>query len=224
MTNHRVLIADDDRVIVSSLGKGLLDAGYGVVVASDGAQAVELGCAEKIDLAVLDIRMPQIFGIEVARQLRDRAGVPSIFLSAFTDKELVALAIKEGALGYLVKPVTAMQLIPAIQAALERHAELRRLQETEASMAVAIRSNRDISLAIGVYMERYKVPAKQAVDTLRDFARSKRCKLVDIARTLTRENPQTERLFQRIWDFSQDRNYQLKGRKQGADPGSGLQR
>ena len=74
MIRTKILIADDDRVILTSLERGLTQAGYGVAVATDGEQAVSWGCAQRPDLAVLDIRMPGIFGIEVARRLRDRAG------------------------------------------------------------------------------------------------------------------------------------------------------
>ena len=123
----KILVADDDRVILSTVRAGLEAEGYQTLTASDGRSAVRIGCAKKPDLAILDIRMPGIYGIEAARQLRDRAGIPSIFLSAYADRELVELATKEGALGYLVKPIMIAQLIPTIEAALERSEEIKRL-------------------------------------------------------------------------------------------------
>ncbi len=184
MTQHKILVADDDRMTLTIITKGLRDSGYEVITAPDGTEAVELGCREKPDLAVLDIRMPGIFGIEAARQLRECANIHSIFLTAYADKEVVELAIKEGALGYLVKPVNSTQLIPAIEAALERSAELHRLQESEANLTDAIESNREISVAIGIYMERFDVGRKEAFETLRAHARSKQRKLLDVAREL----------------------------------------
>ena len=104
MYGNSILVADDDIMMLTNISKGLQNAGYQVFTASDGDQAVNLGCREQPDLAVLDIQMPGTFGIEVARQLREQAGVHSIFLTAFSEKEVVELAVKEGALGYLVKP------------------------------------------------------------------------------------------------------------------------
>ena len=184
MTQHKILVADDDQITLTIITKGLRDDGYEVVTAPDGTEAVKLGCREKPDLAVLDIRMPGIFGIEAARQLRECADIDSIFLTAYADREVVELAIKEGALGYLVKPVNITQLIPAIEAALERSAELHRLHESEASLTDAIESNREISVAVGIYMERFDVGRQEAFETLRARARSKQRKLIDVARTL----------------------------------------
>ena len=185
MKQHKILVADDDEVVLTLLTDGLEAAGYDVVSATNGDDAVQMGCNEEPDLAVLDIRMPGIFGIEAARQLRDKAGIDSIFLTAYSDKEVVELAIKEGALGYLVKPIKINQLIPSIEAALERSAELKRLQTSESNLTNAIQSNREISVAIGIYMERFQVTEQEAIDTLRDYARSERRKLLDVAREIT---------------------------------------
>ena len=186
MTRRKILVADDDQMTLTVVTKGLRDAGYEVITASDGTEAVRLGCEERPDLAVLDIRMPGIFGIEAARQLRECAAIDSIFLTAYADREVVELAIKEGALGYLVKPVNSTQLIPAIEAALERSADLHRLHEAEASLTDAIESNREISVAVGIYMERFDVGRQEAFETLRGRARSRQRKLLDVARELIR--------------------------------------
>jgi response regulator NasT len=203
MRRRKILVADDDPVTLSTIKSGLQKAGYRVFTAEDGAEAVRIGKRQRPDLAVLDIRMPVIFGIEAARRLRNQASVPSIFLSAYADKELVELATKEGALGYLVKPLQAAQLIPTIEAALERSAELKRLLENEANLTGAIRSNRTISLAIGIYMERFKMGERQAAEEIRTFARSKRSKLVDIALKLTCPLASRNPLIQRVRDYNQ---------------------
>ncbi|MCP4289041.1 MAG: response regulator [Gammaproteobacteria bacterium] len=201
MIPTKILVADDDCIILTTIQKGLEAAGYQTITAEDGETAVRIGCVNKPDLAVLDIRMPGIFGIEVARQLRDRAGISSIFLSAYADKELVELATKEGALGYLVKPVKIAQLIPAIEAALERSAELKRLHKKQISLTGAIKSNRIISLAIGVYMERFKVSEMQATNEVRTYARAARYKMVDIAKRLTNQQPEDKNLISEVRQF-----------------------
>jgi len=198
MPRTKILVADDDRIILSALSKGLRDADYEVLAVSNGDEAVKIGCQEHPDLAVLDIRMPGVFGIEAARRLRRLAGVDSIFLSAYADKEVVELATKEGALGYLVKPINSNQLIPAIEAALERSAELRHLHENRANLADAIKSNREISVAIGIYMERFNVGEREAFEALRGHARSERLKLVELARELTRDSDEKDSLLEEI--------------------------
>ena len=169
-----------------------------MIAASSGDDAVRRGIEGQPDLAVLDIRMPGMDGIEAARELRKQADIDSIFLTAYSDKELVDTAIKEGALGYLVKPVDIHQLVPSIQAALERSAELRRLYKSEANLTDAINSNREISVAIGIYMERFQVSDQEAFESLRSYARSQRHKLIDIARAMTRETTDDSDLINRI--------------------------
>ena len=198
----KILVADDDQFVLAAMQRGLEAEGYRILAAHDGEMAVRIGCAKKPDLAILDIRMPGIYGIEAARQLRDRAGIPSIFLSAYAEKELVELATKEGALGYLVKPVMLAQLVPAIEAALERSAELKRLQRSEISLTGAIKSNRTISLAIGIYMERFKVSEEQALDEVRVYARAARSKMLDIAKKLANQQPENHNLICEVREFN----------------------
>ena len=102
---HHVLLVDDDRLIIGTLGNGLRQAGYAVAEAASGETALALAKHQIPDLAILDIRMPGISGIELARRLRDTNRVPTLFLSAYSDKKMVEEAIDEGGLGYVVKPV-----------------------------------------------------------------------------------------------------------------------
>ncbi|MCP3867980.1 MAG: response regulator [Gammaproteobacteria bacterium] len=199
MSNSKILVADDDTIMLAILAKGLRSAGYCVVTATNGEEALEVARSMKPDLAVLDIRMPGVFGIEVARRLRESPGIDSIFLSAYADKEVVELATKEGALGYLVKPVNSKQLIPAIEAALERSADLRRLQEKEILLTDSIKSNREISVAIGMYMEKFNSREQNAFYALRNYARSNSQKLVDLARQLAQGGKGREELLLSIY-------------------------
>ncbi|MEJ1341643.1 MAG: response regulator [Candidatus Sedimenticola sp. (ex Thyasira tokunagai)] len=198
MTGYRILVADDDILILTTLTKGLRQAGYEVIAASSGEEAVRLGCSEAPVLAILDIRMPGIQGIEAAGMLREQAGIDSIFLSAYSDREVVEAATKEGALGYLVKPVDTHQLIPTIEAALERSADLQRLHENESNLTSAIKRSREISVAIGIYMERFDVTEQMAFETLRAYARSERCKLAEIARRLVQATEEKNDLVNKI--------------------------
>ena len=177
----RLVLVDDDRLILATLASGLRNVGYEVSEGASGKDALRL-CAEvKPDLAILDIRMPDLSGIEIARRLRAETSTPFIFLSAYNDTETVEQAIEEGALGYLVKPVYVSQMVPAIEAALVRAAEIKTLKETEAHLNIALASGRETSIAIGMLMERFRLTADEAFETLRGFARGERRKVKDVA-------------------------------------------
>ncbi len=199
MNRPKILVADDDPILLTTLSRGLRAANYDVLTASNGDEAVHIGCREKPDLAILDVRMPGIFGIEAARRLRERAGIGSLFLSAYSEHELVELATKEGALGYIVKPITPTQLIPAIRAALERAADLRRLQRNERHLTRAIESNREISIAVGMAMARFQLERPTAFETFRRYARTHQKKMADLAHRICQQDDQGGRLLDTIF-------------------------
>jgi len=199
MRRIKLLVADDDPITLATLSRGLRAANYNVLTATNGNDAVRIGCRDKPDLAILDIRMPGLFGIEAARQLRDRAGIGSIFLSAYAEREVVELATKEGALGYVVKPVSPMQLIPAIRAALERAADLRRLQENREALTQALENNREISIAIGMGMQRFDLTKPIAFEIFRSYSRSHQIKMVDLARRLSLKGTGRNTLLNKIF-------------------------
>lgn len=184
MSKARILVADDDRLILYTLTQGLRSAGYEVLEAEDGRQAVRMGFEHQPDLALLDIRMPELTGIEAAQRLHAEAQIPCLFLSAYDDAELVRQATEEGALGYLVKPLDVAKIIPSIEAALARAAEIRRLREAEQSLNVALKNSREISIAIGLVAERYALSPDEAFEALRSQARSQRRKVVELAAAL----------------------------------------
>jgi len=179
-----IVLADDDRLILSTLGHGLRSEGYEVFEAEDGDAAVAL-CKEKQPaLALLDLRMPRLSGLEAARRLRAETDVPFLFLSAYDDSEAVQQATEEGALGYLVKPIDLPQIIPSIEAALARAADIRNLRESEYHLNRALAQGRQTSVAVGVIMERHRLTERQAFDLLRNHARAQRRKVIDVAQEL----------------------------------------
>ena len=179
-----IVLADDDRLILSTLGHGLRNEGYEVFEAEDGDAAVALCKEKRPALALLDLRMPGMSGLEAARRLRAETDVPFLFLSAYGDSEAVQQATEEGALGYLVKPIDLPQIIPAIEAALARAADIRDLKESEYHLNRALAQGRQTSVAVGVIMERHRLTERQAFDLLRNRARAQRRKVVDIAQEL----------------------------------------
>jgi response regulator NasT len=119
-TRATILVCDDDRLVLATLVHGLKSAGYDVVEADNGDDAILLARERRPDLALLDMRMNGKTGLDVAAYLRDHVGTPFMFLSAFNDERIVRQAVEFGALAYLVKPLDVRQIVPAVEAALGR--------------------------------------------------------------------------------------------------------
>jgi response regulator NasT len=177
----KVLLVDDDRLVLATLGKGLEQAGYAVQTCVTAEEARRVLALAQPDIAVLDIRLPDVSGIALAAELERQRHVPFIFLTAYGDPETVREAAQKGALGYLVKPVDVSQLIPAIEAGLARAADLKKLRDTERQLQTALNENREISMAVGLLMERRRLGRQQAFELLRTAARSQRRKIADVA-------------------------------------------
>lgn len=179
-----LLLVDDDRLILTVLAEGLRAAGFEVLEASSGEAALVLAQESHPDLAICDVRMPGMSGLELAPRLREEAGVPFIFLSAYGDEEAVRLATEHGALGYLVKPIDIAGMVPTITTALVRAAEIRKLRHTEMHLNTALTNSREASMAIGILMERHHLDRAAAFEQLRTRARTGRRKLNVVAAEL----------------------------------------
>ncbi|WP_186297647.1 ANTAR domain-containing response regulator [Sedimenticola selenatireducens] len=178
--SKNLLLADDDALVLATFGRGLRDAGYTVLVASNGQEAVEIAANNAIDLAILDIMMPELSGIEASKKLH-AIGIPVIHLSAYDDKDTLEGALECGALGYLVKPIDVAKAVPTIETALKRADDMFKLQETEARLGKALDTANTVNFAVGILAERHRIDRHKAFDLIRDRARSERRKVKDIA-------------------------------------------
>src|SRR5436190_3519589 len=168
MAATRILIAEDETIIRLDLRALLERAGFDVCAeARDGAEAVELARAEQPDLAVLDVKMPQLDGIEAARRILDERPIPIVMLTAYGQQELVSRAIEAGVFGYLVKPFRETDLLPAIQTARARYEELSALREEAQSLSEALAARKSIERAKGLLMEREGLSEQDAFARLR---------------------------------------------------------
>ena len=164
----RILIAEDETIIRLDLRALLESAGFEVCAeARDGIEAVELAQSAEPDLAVLDVKMPRLDGIEAARQILDKRPVPIVMLTAYGEDELVGRAIEAGVFGYLVKPFREQDLLPAIRTARARHEELTALREQADSLAEALAARKSIERAKGLLMERESLTEQEAFARLR---------------------------------------------------------
>jgi response regulator NasT len=164
----RILIAEDETLIRLDLRQLLESAGFEVCAeARDGEEAVELARSEEPDLAVLDVKMPRLDGIEAARRILDERPIPIVMVTAYGEQELVARAVEAGVFGYLVKPFRETDLLPAIATARARHDELRALREEADSLAEALAARKAIERAKGLLMERDGLSEAEAFARLR---------------------------------------------------------
>ena len=181
---RHILVVDDDRLVLAALAEGLRGAGYRVTGVASGEDALTSAGRDAPDLALLDVRMPGMNGIELGRRLRGQFSVPFLYLSAYGDRDVVQQAVDEGALGYLVKPLDIQQIAPSIEAALTRAGEINQLRETEAQLNTALAGSREISMAVGLLMMRDRLNREQAFELLRSSARSKRRPIAELAKEL----------------------------------------
>jgi AmiR/NasT family two-component response regulator len=164
----RILIAEDETIIRLDLKDLLERSGFEVCAeAKDGLEAVELARSEQPDLAVLDVKMPRLDGIETARRILDERPIPIVMLTAYGQDELVSRAIEAGVFGYLVKPFREQDLLPAIRTARARHEELTALREQADSLAEALAARKAIERAKGLLMERESLTEEEAFARLR---------------------------------------------------------
>ena len=179
---RHLLLVDDDRLVLSVISTGMVDAGFEVTTA-ETAEDAEAWLAGGIrpDLAILDIHMPGQGGLFLADRLRALDHIPFMMFSAYSDPAMVEQASQCGALGFLVKPLDTVQLVPAIEAALARADELKDLRTTQLQLQSALDGERDISIAIGITMMQHRLKRNEAFDSLRTSARKRRCKLSELA-------------------------------------------
>jgi response regulator NasT len=178
-----ILLVDDDPLLLDYIATVLQHAGYDTIGAGSAPEAVqrvqERGA--EIALALLDITMPGMSGLELAQRLKEHTEVPFMFLSSVDDAETARQAASHGAVGFLVKPVDASRLLPAFEAGLARADEIGQLRRTEANLNAALAAGRETSLAVGLLMARYQTDRNTAFEVLRDHARSARRKINEVA-------------------------------------------
>lgn len=163
MHRMRILIADDEPIIRLDLRQMLEELGYDVVAeAGDGAQAVELARQFKPDVAILDVKMPEMDGIEAARVLDEEHLAPAVLLTAYSDPGLISRAKDSGVYGYLVKPFKQADLSPAIEIALSRYREALELDREVIDLKETLETRKLIERAKGVLMDAYSLKEQEA--------------------------------------------------------------
>ena len=149
--SRRVVIAEDEALIRMDLAEMLAEEGYDVVgEAGDGETAVELTESERPDLVILDVKMPRLDGIAAAERIAAQRIAPVVILTAFSQRDLVERARDAGAMAYLVKPFTKDDLVPAIEMAVSRFAEITALEREVADLAESLATRKVVDRAKGI--------------------------------------------------------------------------
>jgi len=163
MGTLRVLIADDESIIRLDLRKILEAIGHQVVgEASDGARAVELARQLKPDLVILDIKMPEVDGLDAAKKITEEKIAPVLLLTAYSQQDLIDRAKEAGVFGYLVKPFQEADLVPAMEIAISRYRQMEALEKEVTSLQDKLEARKLIERAKGILMEKRGMKEQEA--------------------------------------------------------------
>ena len=179
---HRVLVAEDEAIIRLDLAEMLGEAGYDVVgQAGDGEQAVDLARALTPDIVIMDVKMPVLDGITAAETIGKERICPVVMLTAFSQKELVERARDAGVMAYVVKPFTATDVMPALEIALSRWAELKTLESEVADLGERLETRKAVDRAKGVLMAKLKISEAEAFRWIQKTAMDRRMGMREVA-------------------------------------------
>ncbi len=183
----KILVVDDDRLVLATLSFGLARAGFEVIDADNGDDAILLAREHRPGLVLLDIRMEGLSGFDVAEYLREHLHIPFVFLSAFSDDETLARVKQLGAVAYLIKPLDIRQILPTLEAALARGTA----QQAEAPPNAPV-LQQFVPIAMGLLMERGRMGREEALSRLDALALENGLTLMEAARGLVEAADQTD--------------------------------
>jgi len=183
-TQRRVVVAEDESLIRMDIVETLRDKGFDVVgEAGDGNKAVELAFALKPDLIVMDIKMPDLDGLSAAEKIAELK-IPVVLLTAFSQQELVTRAAEVGAMAFLVKPFSPQDLLPAIEIALSRHAQLIALETEILDLGERLETRKLVERAKAVLSEKMKLTEPEAFRWIQKASMDRRLSMADVSRTV----------------------------------------
>jgi response regulator NasT len=181
---RRVVVAEDESLIRMDIVETLRDKGFDVVgEAGDGNKAVELAFALKPDLMVMDIKMPDLDGLSAAEKIAELK-IPVVLLTAFSQQELVTRAAEVGAMAFLVKPFSPQDLLPAIEIALSRHAQLVALETEIQDLGERLETRKLVERAKAVLSEKMKLTEPEAFRWIQKASMDRRLSMADVSRTV----------------------------------------
>ena len=181
-TPKRVLVAEDETLIRLDIVETLAAAGFDVVAeAADGEEAVALALELEPDLCVMDVKMPKMDGITAAGEILKELSCAVVMLTAFSQTELVERAGDVGALAYVVKPFGPSDLVPAVEIALSRHAQIESLEDEIADLSERLETRKRVERAKGLLMDRMEMTEPEAFRWIQKTSMDRRLSMREVA-------------------------------------------
>ena len=188
MEKIRVVIAEDEAIIRLDLRETLENAGYEVVADTGrGDEAAKLVSEHKPEVVILDIKMPGMDGIQVAREIAATEDTAVVILTAFSQRELIDEAVDAGALAYLVKPYQQSDLVPAIEIARRRYQEMRELTDQAKTLEDRLKARKVIEKAKGLLIDAASLNEDEAFRFIQTRAMSERKTMLEVAEKIISE-------------------------------------
>ena len=185
MERTRIIIADDESIVRTDLKEMLANLDYLVVGdVGDGESAVNLARELKPDVVLMDVKMPNMDGIEAAKILTEEKIAPVVLLTAFGQKDLVERAKEAGVVGYLVKPFRETDLLPAIEVALSRFEEFRQVQEEVTDLQDALETRKAVERAKGILMDAQGIEENEAFRKIQKMSMNTRKPMKEVAEAI----------------------------------------
>lgn len=185
MNKLRLVIADDESIIRLDLKETLQRMGHEVVAeAGDGRTAVELIRLHKPDLAILDVKMPEMDGVDAAKEISHERLAPVLLLTAYSQQDLVRRAMEAGVFAYVVKPFTESDLMPAMGVAIARFREFSEIAREAASLATALETRKLVDRAKGLLMDKHGLPEQEAFRRIQQRSMNMRKSMREIAEAI----------------------------------------
>ncbi|MGI4789381.1 MAG: ANTAR domain-containing response regulator [Janthinobacterium lividum] len=185
MESLRIVIADDEPIIRLDLRKTLENMGHQVVgEAGDGAKAVEIARELKPDIIILDIKMPEMDGIEAAKVITTEGVAPVLLLTAYSQKDLVDRAKDAGVFAYLVKPFKEADLLPAMEIAISRYEEFVELENEVTDLENKLDTRKAVDRAKGILMDQYGLKEQEAFRRIQVQSMNTRKSMREIAEAI----------------------------------------
>lgn len=185
----RVLIVDDESLIRMDLRDIIESCGHEVVAeGTNGVEALALCKKHKPDIILMDVKMPELDGIEAARQIGFHHEAPVVLLTSYSQQDLIDKARDSGVYGYLIKPVREEQLVPTLEMALGRYKSDAQLREKMAELEQSLEDRKIIQKGTGILMELYSISEVEAYDRIRTLSMNKQISIIETCNLIIKQS------------------------------------
>lgn len=185
----RVLIVDDESLIRMDLRDIIESCGHEVVAeGTNGVEALALCKKHKPDIILMDVKMPELDGIEAARQIGFHHEAPVVLLTSYSQQDLIDKARDSGVYGYLIKPVREEQLVPTLEMGLGRYKSDAQLREKMAELEQSLEDRKIIQKGTGILMELYSISEVEAYNRIRTLSMNKQISIIETCNLIIKQS------------------------------------